>query len=126
MHEESFSLEDADKLDQIQLINKFMDVGKDKIPFEKVIFKKMSDYLLVQEEKFLIYKSKIFSRKNLDEIPKLKPALDPKLYETPKSTKTKTRHKNSPLKSRKQFLNEIVHNKKNNALFQVNFRYQDG
>ena len=62
MHEESFSLEDADKLDQIQLINKFKDVGKDKIPFEKVIFKKMSDYLLVQEEKFLIYKSKIFSR----------------------------------------------------------------
>ena len=62
MHEESFSLEHADKLDQIQLINKFEDVGKGKIPFEKVIFKKMSDYLLVQEQKLLIDKSKISSR----------------------------------------------------------------
>ena len=41
MHEESFSLEDADKLEQIQLINKFKDVGKGKIPFEKIIFQKM-------------------------------------------------------------------------------------
>ena len=112
MHEESFSLEDADKLEQIQLINKFKDVGKGKIPFEKIIFQKMQDYLLVQEEKLLNVKSKIFSMENVDKIPKLKAAPDTKLFKTRKSTKAKTRHKKSPLKSRIEFLNEIVHNKK--------------
>ena len=49
---------------------------------------------------------------NVDKIPKLKAAPDTKLFKTRKSTKAKTRHKKSPLKSRIEFLNEIVHNKK--------------
>ena len=61
------------------------------------------------------FKSKIFSIKNLDKIPPPEPAPkpspkpspklepDPKVFDTPKSTKVKTKHENSSLKLCEEF-----------------------
>ena len=67
---------------------------------------------------------KIFTIKNLDEIPTPEPAPepapeetpDPAVFDTPKTTKAKTKkskHKISPLKLRDDFVNKIVNDKKN-------------
>ena len=66
------------------------------------------------------FKSKIFPIKDLDKIPPPEPAPkpspklepDPKVFDTPKSTKVKTKHENSSLKLCEEFWNEIVNDEK--------------
>ena len=95
----------------------------------------MQDYFLLEEGKFLINYKKTFPIKNPHKIPTLElapepapePANDPKVFNTPKPTKPKTRHKISPLNLREEFVNEIVnHGKKvNNEIFKDCFGFQN-
>ena len=103
----------------------------------------MQDHLLVQEKKFFITLKTKYLIKILDENPttepeseptselapktKLKPAPDPKVFNTLKQTKAITKHKKFPLNLREGFLNEIVNDetKINDKRFNDYFGYHN-
>ena len=76
----------------------------------------MQQYFLIILKTF---KSKIIPIKNIDKFltptPELTPKLepDPTAFDTPKSTKVKTKHKTSSLKLSEHFWNDIVYEEKN-------------
>ena len=86
-----------------------------KDSWKKVFFKQQRILLHAREKNFNNLK-KVLPIKNLDKIPTPKsapePGPDPTVFDTPKLTKAKTKHKIAPFILRKEFVSKIANEEK--------------
>ena len=109
IHEGFLSLENADE-EQGNFATKIKNLDKDWKNKLKISFFKNNLGLLFRAKKKVLdtFKSNLFSIKNLNKVPTHEPNREP----TPKLAKKPTKHRKLKLKLQKEFMNEIVADKK--------------